>query len=92
MYDNTAYENNFSLPQSLRPLQVSELTSRAARLTKDKNSALSKMSLWMKTCKQLEQEKEMMLNSSGVHPFNRFTFVFSVMCSAFYCQIKLSLH
>lgn len=51
--------------RSLHPIQVSELTSHAARLTKERDSALSKMSLWMKTCKQLEQEKEMMLNSSG---------------------------
>uniref|UniRef100_A0A3Q0RL32 Centromere protein F n=1 Tax=Amphilophus citrinellus TaxID=61819 RepID=A0A3Q0RL32_AMPCI len=58
-------KNYFSSIHSLQPIQVSELTSRAARLTKEKDSALSKMSLWMKTCKQLEQEKEMMLNSSG---------------------------
>ena len=51
----------------LHPFQVSELTSNSARLSKEKDSALSKMSLWMKTCKQLEQEKQDMLNSSGVN-------------------------
>lgn len=42
-----------------------ELTSSATRLAKERDSALSKISLWMKTCKQLEQEKEVMLNSTG---------------------------
>lgn len=51
----------------LHTFQVSELTSNATRLSKEKDSALSKMSLWMKTCKQLEQEKQDVLNSSGVH-------------------------
>lgn len=51
----------------LHPFQVSELTSNTARLSKEKDSALSKMNLWMKTCKQLEQEKQDVLNSSGVH-------------------------
>lgn len=46
---------------------MSELTSGVARLSKEKDSALSKMSLWMKTCKQLEQEKQTMLNSAGVN-------------------------
>lgn len=45
--------------------QVAELTSGVTRLTKDRDSALSKMNLWMKTCKQLEQEKEVILSSAG---------------------------
>ena len=42
--------------------QVSELSSRVARLSKERDSALSKMNLWMKSCKQLEKEKEALLN------------------------------
>ncbi|KAI4830073.1 hypothetical protein KUCAC02_001726 [Chaenocephalus aceratus] len=45
--------------------QVSQLTSQAARLSKERDSARGKMSLLMKTCKQLEQEKQEMLNGSG---------------------------
>ncbi|XP_062303540.1 centromere protein F [Osmerus eperlanus] len=41
--------------------QVSELSSCVARLSKERDSALSKMNLWMKSCKQLEKEKEALL-------------------------------
>lgn len=41
------------------------MTSCAARLTKERDAALSKISLWMKTCKQMEQEKQEMINSTG---------------------------
>ncbi|CAL9701706.1 unnamed protein product [Knipowitschia caucasica] len=43
--------------------QVLELTSRAERLSKDKDSALSKINLLMKTCKQLEEEKQVILKN-----------------------------
>lgn len=55
-----------SLSRSHFLSQVLELTGRATRLTKERDSALSKMSLWMKTCKQLEQEKEEMINGTGM--------------------------
>lgn len=51
----------------LRPRQVSELTSGVTRLSKERDSALSKMNLWRKTCKQLEQEKEAMLSNTGTN-------------------------
>ncbi|XP_061881910.1 centromere protein F isoform X2 [Entelurus aequoreus] len=44
--------------------QVSELSSRIARLAKQRESANTKLNLWMKTCKQLEQEKQLILSSS----------------------------
>ncbi|XP_011607920.1 centromere protein F isoform X1 [Takifugu rubripes] len=48
---------------SKRHEQVSDRTNVVTRLSKERDSALSKMSRCMKTCKQLEQEKEVMLNS-----------------------------
>ncbi|XP_072320728.1 uncharacterized protein cenpf [Eucyclogobius newberryi] len=44
--------------------QVSELTSRVARIAKEKDSALSKINLFMKTCKQLEEEKQVLMNNA----------------------------
>uniref|UniRef100_A0A8C1GBZ9 Centromere protein F n=1 Tax=Cyprinus carpio TaxID=7962 RepID=A0A8C1GBZ9_CYPCA len=38
--------------------QQTELDSKVVRLSKEKDSAMSKISLWMKSCKQLESEKE----------------------------------
>ncbi|KAA0711285.1 Centromere protein F [Triplophysa tibetana] len=35
-----------------------ELDSKVVRVSKEKDSALSKISLWMKSCKQLESEKQ----------------------------------
>uniref|UniRef100_A0A8C1UTV3 Centromere protein F n=1 Tax=Cyprinus carpio TaxID=7962 RepID=A0A8C1UTV3_CYPCA len=38
--------------------EKTELDSKVVRLSKEKDSAMSKISLWMKSCKQLESEKE----------------------------------
>uniref|UniRef100_A0A8C4ZIH5 Centromere protein F n=1 Tax=Gadus morhua TaxID=8049 RepID=A0A8C4ZIH5_GADMO len=45
--------------------QVSELSGQVGALAKGRDSALSKMNLWMKTCQQLQQEKETLEQSSG---------------------------
>ncbi|CAL8403773.1 unnamed protein product [Boreogadus saida] len=45
--------------------QVSELSGQVGALAKGRDSALSKMNLWMKTCQQLQQEKETLVQSSG---------------------------
>uniref|UniRef100_W5NJ34 Centromere protein F n=1 Tax=Lepisosteus oculatus TaxID=7918 RepID=W5NJ34_LEPOC len=41
-----------------------DLNSTIMRLTKEKDSALNKLQLWMKSCKQLEQEKEALLKEN----------------------------
>uniref|UniRef100_A0A673N963 Centromere protein F n=1 Tax=Sinocyclocheilus rhinocerous TaxID=307959 RepID=A0A673N963_9TELE len=38
--------------------EKAELDSKVVRLSKEKDSAMSKINLWMKSCKQLESEKE----------------------------------
>ena len=57
---------------------MSELKNRATRLSKERDSAVSKMNLWMKTCKQLEQEKQKMLNTSGINMINTFKIWFTL--------------
>jgi len=58
------------LADEQRPLclQVSELSSRVDALSKEKDSALGKMSLWMKTCKKLQQE--MLVQNPGIKKNN----------------------
>ncbi|MBN3304345.1 CENPF protein, partial [Amia calva] len=63
-------ELNSLLKESERKLEqfstvkVPELQSSLAQLTKERDSALSKMQLWMKSCKQVQQEKEALLTES----------------------------
>lgn len=48
---------------------MSELSTHVARLTKERDSTLGKMRLMLKTCKQLEQEKQaMMADGPGALP------------------------
>lgn len=65
-----------TLPFCLHPSKVSKLTSQVARLSKERDSALSKMGLWMKTCKQVEQEKQALLDSPGVETHLSFLLLF----------------
>ncbi|KAJ8402852.1 hypothetical protein AAFF_G00361660 [Aldrovandia affinis] len=44
--------------------KVDELNSKVASLLKEKDTALSKMNLWMKSCKQLEKEKQALLEEN----------------------------
>ena len=54
------------------PPQVSELSGQVGALAKGRDSALSKMNLWMKTCKQLQQEKETLVQNSGKNKLARY--------------------
>ncbi|KAI1895683.1 hypothetical protein AGOR_G00108750 [Albula goreensis] len=44
--------------------QVDELHSRVTSLSKEKDAALSKMNLWMTSCKKLEKEKQALLEEN----------------------------
>ncbi|XP_048830706.1 centromere protein F isoform X2 [Brienomyrus brachyistius] len=41
--------------------QVDELSQKVTQLSKEKDSAHSKLALWMESCKQLEKEKQLLL-------------------------------
>uniref|UniRef100_A0A3B3RI32 Centromere protein F n=1 Tax=Paramormyrops kingsleyae TaxID=1676925 RepID=A0A3B3RI32_9TELE len=41
--------------------KVDELSQKVTQLSKEKDSAHSKLALWMKSCKQLEKEKQLLL-------------------------------
>ncbi|KAG1971577.1 centromere protein F [Pimephales promelas] len=58
-HDAQMKENNRRHEENLKHLQQqAELDSKVVRLTKEKDSAMSKINLWMNSCKQLEREKQ----------------------------------
>ncbi|XP_056122271.1 centromere protein F [Rhinichthys klamathensis goyatoka] len=57
-HDVQMKENNRRHEENLKHVQQqAELDSKVVRLSKEKDSAMSKINLWMKSCKQLEREK-----------------------------------
>ncbi|XP_052009006.1 centromere protein F-like isoform X2 [Xyrauchen texanus] len=64
---NSFKSQNADVDSTLKELQIklencekekAELDSKVVRLSKEKDNAMSKINLWMKSCKQLENEKQ----------------------------------
>ncbi|XP_014345462.1 centromere protein F [Latimeria chalumnae] len=58
---NAALRKAESKLEQLNEKKVEDLKTTIVQLKKEKESAVSKLQLWMRSCKQMEQEKEMLL-------------------------------